>query len=162
MIFATMPPVAEYRQEFTREATTSLKSVWAQNARDSFRQGEWWKHIVFTRISKFERGTAGQDAVNTFNISEQVARSVRSQLSKVSLQSLPLPNVVPLSGHGLSLSWSTGTRSVEMTAFADGEITIDALDANQYVDRPENEDLESVLTWLVLPSEVRHTHAAAR
>jgi hypothetical protein len=161
MNLATLPPIAEYREEFTRGATPVVTSVWARVAPDSFKQGGWWKEIVFSRISKFERKNNAVN-VGTFDITEQVARSVRSSLSKVSLQSLPLPAVVPLSGNGLSLAWVTGSRSVEMTAFADGEITIEALEANKYIELPEDEGLEAVLSWLTLPSETQRYHAAAR
>ncbi len=101
--------------------------------------------------------------MSTFNISEQVANAVRSQLSKVALQSLPVPAVVPLSGHGLALTWTSGSRAVEMTAFADGEITVDALEANNYADTPTG-NLEIVLKWLIEPAPVETPlhHAAAR
>jgi hypothetical protein len=39
MILATMPPVIEYRQEFTRATNSTAKSAWAQVAPDSFKQG---------------------------------------------------------------------------------------------------------------------------
>lgn len=158
MNLATLPPVAEYRQEFTRGPSLAVTSVWAQEAPDSYKQ--WWKETVFGRIAKFERSTDAVD-FSTFNITGQVASKVRSQLSKVSLQSLPLPTVVPLSGNGLSIAWATGTRTVEMNAFADGDITIDALDANEYVDLTDAGGLEAALSWLILPSEVQR-HAPAR
>ena len=161
MMFATMPPMTEYRQEFTRDATTTVKSAWAQAAPDPYKQGQWWKEIVFSRISKLER-EANADDFTTLNISEMVAGKVRSRLSKVSLQSLPLPAVVPISGNGLSLTWATGTRAVEVTAFADGDITIDALESDHYVEFREDKDLEAVLSWLIVPSEVRTQNATTR
>jgi hypothetical protein len=161
MILATMPPVIEYRQEFTREANTTVESAWAQVAPDSYGQGRWWKEIVFSRISKFERNPETEE-FGTFNISEQVAQRLRSNLSKVTLQSLPLPTIVPLSGHGLSLAWATRTRAIELSVFADGDVTIDALEANNYVDLPDAGDLDAMLRWLILPAEGQPRHAAAR
>ena len=116
---------------------------------------------MFSRISKFERNPDAH-GFNTFNVSEQAARRVRSHLSRVTLQSLPLPTIVPLSGHGLSLAWTTRTRAIEFTVFADGEVTIDALEASRYVDLPDDGDLEAMLCWLVLPTEGQPHHAAAR
>jgi hypothetical protein len=160
MTLATLPPITEYRQEFTRDAANQVKSAWAQAAPDPYKQGGWWKEIVFSRISKLERETNADD-FGTFNISEMVASKVRSRLSKVSLQSLPLPVVVPISGNGLSLTWATGTRSVEVTAFADGEVIIDALESDHYVEFREDKDLEAVLIWLIVPSEIRTQNATA-
>jgi hypothetical protein len=160
MILATMPPVAEYRQEFTRQATITEKSAWAE-ASDRYKQGGWWKEVVFSRIERYERDASSPQQMSTFSISAQVANKVRAQLSKVSLQSLPLPAIVPLSGNGLSLTWASGTRAVEVTAFADGEITVDTLDADTYVD-PHGGDLETVLKWLIVSPEIQAHHATAR
>lgn len=160
MILATMPPVVEYRQEFNRQTTSAIKSAWVE-ASDRYKQGEWWKEVVFSRIGKFEYDASQSETMGTFNISPQVASKVRAQLSEVSLQSLPLPRVVPLSRNGLSLTWTSGTRAVEVTAFADGEITVDTLEADTSVD-PHADGLEGVLKWLIAPPQIQRHHATAR
>jgi hypothetical protein len=51
-----------------------------------------------------------------------------------------------------------------VTAFADGEVTIDAIDADRYVEMPKDKDgdLEAILSWLIVPSEAQLHHATAR
>jgi hypothetical protein len=160
MILATMPPMTELRQEFTRPTTTAVKVIWTEAATDHCKTDWWWKEIVFSRIAKFEK--AADLSAGTFIVSDRAASKVRSGLSKVSLQSLPLPTIVPLSGNGLSLAWSSGRRAVEVTAFADGEIAIDALDEGRYVELPEDGDFEAALNWLIVPTGVQPHNAAAR
>jgi hypothetical protein len=161
MSYATLPPVAEYRQQFKREADRVSKSAWHRPSTDAYSQGGWWRDVVFSRVSKFVRDPAASN-LGTFNITEEVARKVRSQLYQVSIQSLPLAAVIPLSGHGITLTWVSGDRSVEMTAYADGDITIEPFDAGQYVDLTEEENLEAALSWLVDPTANQLHHASAR
>jgi hypothetical protein len=162
MALATLPPSVEIREEVKRSdvKTPSDAVFWAQEGRSDIGFGSYWKNEVFSRIGKLELGVEAPGFGN-FAVSGNAAGQLRLELAGISLKSLPYPSVVALSGQGVQIDWQSGTRAVEVTAFADGELVFEALDAGSSVDLPDA-SLESCLRWLVRVPQSRHKYAEAR
>lgn len=148
MALATLPPIVEIR-ELTpvQKSSIETKSYWyIYSASDAP-----WKTTALTRISNLEQGKSAMGFGN-LRPSEQAAAQLRRCVVDIGLESLPLPTVVPLSGSGIMLSWQSGRRKVEATAFADGEIVLEALEDGDNpripTDRPEG-----LLKWLIGQTE---------
>lgn len=162
MALATLPPSVEIREEVTRSEVKapSAAGFWAQQGRIDQGLGSSWKNELFSRIGRLEIG-ASAPGFGNFAVSENAADQLRLELAGISIQSLPYPSVVALSGQGVQIDWQSGTRSVEVTAFADGELVFEALEAGNAVELQED-SLESHLKWLVSVPQSRHEYAAAR
>jgi hypothetical protein len=107
--------------------------------------------MAFSQIANLERQTASD---NTFRASETAAARMRLILAMIKLQSLPMPTIVPISGHGIFAEWKNGARAVEITAFADGDVVIEAMQDRIAGEQVSQEDPHSVLSWLVSGSIV--------
>lgn len=144
----THPPALEVRGEFERleNISASILAFWSQQSK--IEPSGSWKNDVFARISKLESGP-NVPGFGNFKISDAAARQLRLQLAKVSLQSLPFPSVIAISGQGAQLEWRSGIRSVEVTAFADGELVIEATEGGAEFDLENAEGIEPYLKWLV-------------
>jgi hypothetical protein len=162
MALATLPPSIELREEFRRSdvQAPSDASFWAQQGRLDLGSGSSWKNELFSRIGRLERG-ASAPGFGNFAVSENAAGQLRLELAGISIQSLPYPSIVALSGQGVQIEWRSGTRAIEVTAFADGELVFEALEAGNAVELPED-SLQSYLKWLVSVPQSRHEYAAAR
>ena len=162
MALATLPPSVEIREEVRRSDIEAPSSAgfWVQQGRIDIGIGSSWKNELFSRIGKLQTGAAVPGFGN-FAVSENAAGNLRLELAGVSLQSLPYPSVVALSGQGVQIEWQSGTRAVEITAFADGELVFEALEAGHPAELHES-SLESLLKWLVSVPRHRHEYAPAR
>jgi hypothetical protein len=157
----TLPPVAEIRGVFTRSENRSASALaaWSQPS-EADQNFASWKNEVFAKLAKLERGP-DVPGFGNFRLSENAAGQLRLQLASVSLQSLPFPTIVGISGQGAQLDWRSGNRSVEITAFADGELLIETAEMGNPVDLPDR-GLESYLKWLVGASDRQVVYATAR
>jgi hypothetical protein len=154
--YMTLPPGVEMRKAFRRTENLSPSTLGAWHQVGAADPITSWKNEVFAKLAKLERGSGD------FRLSENAADQLRVQLANISLQSLPFPSVIALSGQGAQLDWRTGERSVEVTAFADGELVIEAAEAGNTIDLDSMEDLESYLEWLVGAADRQLVYAAAR
>ncbi len=161
MACMTLPPAVEIRGAFRRGESRSASALaaWFQSG-DVDQNFASWKNEVFAKLANLERGP-NVPGFGNFRLSENAAGQLRVQLAGVSLRSLPFPSVVGISGEGAQLNWCTGNRSVELTAFADGELVIDATEAGNSIDLPEA-GLESHLKWLVGAPARQVMYAATR
>jgi hypothetical protein len=160
MAYVTLPPVVEIREAFrrTEKGSVSVLAAWTRTPSEPLGS---WKNYVFAKLAHLERGP-NVPGFGNFKLSEEAAGQLRLRLAGISLQSLPIPSVAPLSGRGAQLDWQSGTRSVELTAFADGELVIEAIDNGTPVEMEEEEELESYLKWLVGAGDRQLEYAAAR
>jgi hypothetical protein len=161
MAYLTLPPAVEVRESFKRSENRSALAfaAWFQAATVDLTGS--WKNEVFAKLAKFERGP-DVPGFGSFRLSEEAAGQLRLQLAAVSLQSLPFPSLAPLSDRGAQLDWRTGDRSVEVTAFADGELVIEAVEGGRPVNLDASARLESYLEWLVGAADRQLVYAAAR
>ncbi len=165
MALMTLPPTVEIREDFRRPDYASPSSLVFWAGRGGFLESSFgtWKSEVFTRIAKLERGPT-VPGIGNLQASERAAGVLRLQLAGVTIQSLPFPSVVPISGQGLHVDWRSGMRAIEITSFADGELVIVAKEAGRDVPFEEDESLDSYLKWLVSVPQSQHQqlYAATR
>jgi hypothetical protein len=161
MAYLTLPPAVEIRESFKRPESRSALAFAAWFQDPSVDLAGSWKSEVFAKLAKLERGP-DVPGFGNFRLSGEAAGQLRLQLAGISLQSLPFPSVVPLSGRGAQLDWRTGDRSVEVTAFADGELVIEAAEGGRQIDLDELTGLESYLEWLIGTADRQLVYAAAR
>jgi len=158
--YMTLPPVVEIRESFRRTPNSgSNLAAWYQSGSPDPIGS--WKGEVFRKLERLERGP-DVPGLGNLRLSEAAAAQLRLQLAGVSLQSLPFPSVVGISGQGAQLDWRTGERMVEVIAFADGELVIEATDRGTPVEFEETEGLETYLEWLVGAADRPLVYATAR
>ncbi len=162
MILMTLPPTVEVREDYKRSDYDSPSDlvVWAVPTGTTHNFGSW-KSEVFARIAKLERGPSVAGLGN-LRLSEDAARQLRLQVDSVGIQSLPYPSIVPLSGEGVQIDWRSGTRAVEVTAFADGELVFEATEAGASIELTGLENLDAYLKWLVGLPWLPNQYATAR
>jgi hypothetical protein len=160
MALATIPPAIEIRetQPVTTQHVVSDLYWTACSLRDNYRFAPW-KTAAFSGIAALEQGK-NVPGLGDFRVSDQTARELRLRINEIAVDSLPIPTVVPLSGRGIMLSWESGARTVEITAFADGEIVVEAI--GEHAPEAELTELETLLKWLIKTPEIQHAHATAR
>lgn len=158
----TLPPTIEVREDYKRSDYASPSSfiIWAMRSATTPSFGSW-KSYVFARIAKLERGPS-VPGLGNLQVSEQAVSQLRLQLAEVSIQSLPYPSVVPISGQGVYMDWRSGTRAVELTAFADGELVFEATEAGNSVELQGIDRLDSYLKWLLGMPQTTPQYAPAR
>ncbi len=160
--YMTLPSYGEVRREFKRSGNPSASNLAAWSQRSNVEPTSSWKNDVFARLAKLELGpnVAG---FGNFRLSESAAGQLRLQLAEISLQSLPFPSVLAISGQGAQLEWRTGDRSVEVTAFADGELVIEATERGRTPEELTDDDgLEAYLKWLIGEADRPLLYAPAR
>lgn len=162
MALATLPPMVEVREAYKRSdyASPSVFVFWAMQGSTPPSFGSW-KSDVFDRIAKLERGRS-VPGLGNLRLSEEAARQLCLQVDAVAIQSLPFPSIVPLSGEGAQVDWRSGTRTVEVTAFADGELVFEATEAGTSVELTGVESLDAYLKWLVGHPSISKQYATAR
>lgn len=162
MTYMTLPPAIEVREAFRREDTPSASATaaWFQPTGVDPNFGSW-KNDVFIKLASLERG-ADVPGFGNFRLSEEAAGQLRLELAGISLQSLPFPSVVAISGQGAQLDWRTGERLVEVTAFADGELVIEAIEGGTPTELEDATNLESYLKWLVGATDRQLVYATSR
>lgn len=162
MTLATLPPTVEIREAYKESKYDSPSGfvVWAVQGSTAPSIGSW-KSEVFARIAKLERGPSVAGLGN-LRVSDDAARQLRLQVDCVAIQSLPYPSVVPLSGEGVQIDWRSGTKTVEVTAFADGELVFEATEAGTSIELVGVETLDAYLKWLIAVPAVPKQYATAR
>jgi hypothetical protein len=158
IMMATVPPVVEIRElEPAKFVSSAAIPYWA--VADSSTSNTSWRNLAFSRIADLERGSTAA-ANDDFKASEQAADRLRLVLNGIELPSLPLPNIVPLSGRGLMAEWRNATRAIEITVFADGDVVQEAFENREFNEELSQEQPDSLFGWLVSGSP--RVHAAAR
>lgn len=108
-----------------------------------------WKLTAFSKISMLKNTGKAVPGLGDFQVSDQAATEIRKLIGEVQIESLPLPTVAPVSGGAIFVSWESGSKSVEATAYHDGEVVVEALENQRLNEEKSKEGLPSVLWWLV-------------
>jgi hypothetical protein len=80
-----------------------------------------WLYSALTQVREIE--SAGQviRGMGDFQVAVQTAMSARKVLSGIRIQGLPAPSVAPVSGGGLSVTWTLGAKEVKLSFAPGGE-----------------------------------------
>ena len=107
-----------------------------------------WKNSAHFKIAALRSGR-NVPGLGDLRPSDQAILSLRKLLHDVQIESLPFPTVAPVSGGAVFISWKSGSRCVEATAYNDGETVLEGLenqDLNEEIS--SHKDLSAMLTWL--------------
>lgn len=157
MALATLPPAVEIVEAFKSGPERSKDSF--SGPRHNLSEPYWaisgssqqspWKLTAFSKISMLRNTGKPIPGLGDFRISDQAATELRKLIGEIQIESLPLPTVAPVSGGAIFVSWQSGAKSVEATAYHDGEIVIEALENQRLNEEKSKGDLPSILWWLV-------------
>lgn len=155
LALATMPSAVEIAKTFESRSFGYKLSDPRQNlstvywARLGHSEQSPWKTTALSKISMLRKTGRLVPGLGDFTLSEKAVKAVQKLIGEIEIESLPLPTVTPVSGGAIFVSWRSGPKSVEATAYHDGEILVEALE-NQCVDEERSmEDPCSMLWWLV-------------
>lgn len=80
-----------------------------------------WLYSALTQVRDIEADGELIPGLGDFRVAEQTAMRARMLLSSIEITSLPSPVVSPVSGGGLSISWSLGPKEVKLSFDPSGE-----------------------------------------
>jgi hypothetical protein len=80
-----------------------------------------WLYSALTQVRDIEHSGELIPGLGDLRIAEQTARRARMLLSSIEIETLPAPVVSPVSGGGLSITWSLGLREVKFSFEPAGE-----------------------------------------
>lgn len=157
MALATLPPAIEIveafksglerpKDSFTGPRRNLTEPYWAVSGPS---QQSPWKLTAFSKISMLRNTGKAVPGLGDFRVSDQAATELRKLIREIEIESLPLPTVAPVSGGAIFVSWQSGVKSVEATAYHDGEIVVEALENRRLNEEKSKGDLPSILWWLV-------------
>jgi hypothetical protein len=148
MALATLPPTIEIVEVSGANRPRHILSdpYWANAGLSDEPQ---WRSTAFWKISTLRAVGKNIPGLGDLRPSDQAVSELRKLLGKIQIQSLPLPVVSPVSGGAVFVSWKNGSKTVEVTAYHDGEVIFEGLDNQNLVEEVSKSDFTSVLNWLV-------------
>jgi len=115
-----------------------------------------WLYSALSQLHDLQDSGRNLIGVGDLRISERASTQVRTILSLINIKTLPTPVLYPLSGSGIGLKWTVGSREVEFTIFASAKTVVAKLEKGQLLDDCEfsegtdaQSDLNGYLGWLV-------------
>ena len=155
MALATMPSAGEtaktfesrdfgYKLSDPRQNLSTVYWAWLGHSEKSP-----WKTTALSKISMLRKTGRFVPGLGDFTLSEETVRAAQKLIGEIEIKSLPLPTVAPVSGGAIFVSWRSGPKSVEVTAYHDGEIVAEALENQRLDEEKSGGDLRSMLRWLV-------------
>lgn len=155
MALATPPPAGEIRKAFEPRRLGYKPSSLRQNLSTLYwpwlglSEQSPWKTTALSKISMLRTTGRFVPGLGDFTLSEEAVKAAQKLIGEIEIESLPLPTVAPVSGGAIFVSWRSGPKSVEATAYHDGEILVEALENESVDEERSKEDLSSMLWWLV-------------
>lgn len=111
-----------------------------------------WRYAALAQVWNLETSGANVPGQGDFRIAEATSSRARQVLAQIQASELPTPEVVPISGGGIAVSWRVGAREILVSVFPD-EVVYLKIENNQIVDEPEGESPETRYTnglnWLL-------------
>jgi len=83
--------------------------------------GSPWFYSALTQVRDIERSGELIPGLGDLRIVEQTAMRARMVLSSIEIENLPSPVISPVSGGGLSITWSLGLKEVKFFLDPAGE-----------------------------------------
>lgn len=98
-----------------------------------------WRYSALAQLRNLQ--DAGQDlyGLGDLRISEETSAHARQLLAQIGISDLPVPDVAPISGGGVSSSWAVGNREVQLMIFPDGDVLFQKVEDVTILDGPEGE-----------------------
>jgi hypothetical protein len=115
-----------------------------------------WLYSALSQLHDLQRSGRKIPGVGDLRIAEPASTQIRTILSLIEVNTLPIPTLSPISGGGIGMKWDVGNREVEFTIFASGNTVVARLEDAQLIDDCElagnsqaQADLNRYLGWLV-------------
>jgi hypothetical protein len=80
-----------------------------------------WLSSALAQIREVEEGGELIPGIGDLRVAAQTSMRARKTLSTIDMQSLPAPLVAPVSGGGMSITWSVGSKEVKLAFDPHGE-----------------------------------------
>lgn len=110
-----------------------------------------WQRVAVKKVLGLRLLKSNWDSYGSRPISTSVIFTAISLLSFASLDNLPSPSVVPVSGGAIQLAWTKGGRELELEVRDNGTIAYLTVENGQPLDEEPllvPEEAEHLLSWL--------------
>jgi hypothetical protein len=114
---------------FSQLAMTAPQMVTAASVSTSS-----WFYLALTRVRELEESGGLIPGLGDLRIAEQTAMRARILLSSIEDTALPSPLVSPVSGGGLSITWSVGDKEVKLAFEPQGETACFKIENDEVLD----------------------------
>ena len=113
-----------------------------------------WLYSALTQVRDIEESGELILGLGDLRIATQTAIRARKLLSSIEIKSLPAPAVSPVSGGGLSITWSLGLKEVKLSFDPGGETTYfkiedDEISSDGSVDVMAPAPIAKQLQWML-------------
>lgn len=120
-----------------------------------FNVGGWSNSQVAAvkKLLRFGRLAPNWDSYGSRTISIEVIRTAIDLLSHASLEDLPSPSILPVSGGGIQLEWVKGDRELQLEVKPDCSIVYLIAENDEPLEEErllEPAEVERLLSWLML------------
>lgn len=155
MALATLPPAVEIVEAFKCGTQGNTNSSIRRNLSEPYWAASGptelppWKIAAFWKLSTLSGSGSFVAGLGDFRVSDRAITELRKFVNGIRAQSLPLPTIAPVSGGAVFASWKNRTKSVEVTAYDDGEILVEGLDNQNLNDEVSKREITSIFDWLV-------------
>jgi hypothetical protein len=78
-----------------------------------------WQYLVFSELHKLEKSPPGTGGVGELTVAQDTIMFARTVLAELRALNVPSPIVCPISGGGLGMVWSLGSKQLEVVLAAD-------------------------------------------
>jgi hypothetical protein len=93
-----------------------------------------WLNFALAQVREIEESGELIPGLGDLRVASQTAKRARLLLSSIGINSLPTPLVSPVSGGGVSITWSLGLRELKLSFDPNGEITFFKIEDDEISD----------------------------
>lgn len=113
-----------------------------------------WLYSALTQVWNIEQTGTDIPGLGDLRISEDTATRARLLLSMIDLMELPSPQVSPVSGGGMSITWEMGPKEVKYALYPDGEMMFykvhdDDIDSEGPIETMMPNEVTGPLKWML-------------
>ncbi len=121
----TLPPKQYWKQEQPYGFTETYGRVHAP-----------WCYAALAQLRILEDAGQNRPGQGDLRVNEASSHA-RQVLSQIQLDQLPSPEVAPVSGGGVSILWTVGSREVRLSVFSDGDVVFLRTAGDQILQDPD-------------------------
>jgi hypothetical protein len=96
-----------------------------------------WRYSALAQLRNLQEAGRNLPGIGDLRISEATSDVARQLLAQIDISDLPVPQVAPISGGGVSSLWVVGSREVQLMVFSDGDVLFQRADGAAVLDDPE-------------------------
>jgi hypothetical protein len=113
-----------------------------------------WLFSALEQVREIEKSGELVPGLGDFRVQPSTGTRVRKLLSSIEVSYLPAPLVAPVSGGGLSITWSIGDKEVKLAVEPNGTTSCFKFENDEMLDDPNEEVTASApvverLRWMI-------------